>query len=113
LFKRCRIAQLHNYLSRSNTLENNDVPQIYLKSFIKGSSENRTKFHLLVLLFAYIGSNLFSLIFLLLIKSPLLNFYPLVAGIVAIPMIFLAIIAYSVHHPKYKEANQFPPNKII
>jgi hypothetical protein len=111
--KRCRITKLFNYLSRGNTLENNDIPQIYIKSFIKGSSENRSKFHLLVLLFAYIGSILFGLIFLLLIKSPIINFYPSIVGIAAIPFICLAIIAYSVHHPKFKEAHQFPPNKII
>jgi len=110
--KNCRIAKLYNYLSRGNTLKSNDIPSIYLKSFTKGSKENRSKWHIIMYLSIYFSVMMFTYLMLLLAGDPVIEFFPLTMIIVAIPLTFLIIIVYVAQHPKFIESKKYPPNRI-
>ncbi|MFW9873745.1 MAG: hypothetical protein ACFFG0_11625 [Candidatus Thorarchaeota archaeon] len=76
--KKCRIAKLYNYLSRGNSLENNEIPPIYVKSFIKGSKENRSKWHIIMYLSIYFCVMISLYLILLIARNPVIKFFPLV-----------------------------------
>ncbi|MFW9873746.1 MAG: hypothetical protein ACFFG0_11630 [Candidatus Thorarchaeota archaeon] len=109
IIKNCRMTKIYNYLSRANLLENNIFPQIYMKSFTKGSEENPSRSHILILSFSYFVGMILTYIPIAITKKLVASF-PLIMGIVAIPFSFLIIMAYVVHHPKYKEMMKHPPN---